>query len=149
MEVFWMRSLGVAIAAFTLVLGGCDSGPLAGLRLTEPPEEVAQKRVEFILTSLLADNKDPAFNYQGAICKWYKNKIYLSDRDEQEAALDGFQAWWYHGGGPASDTIRKYSVEKVDPAKAKDPPDTFYITVKIDGVRRKMRVPAEAPISWS
>jgi hypothetical protein len=127
----------------TLVFGlGCDSESLSKFKIGDDPADVAKKRVDFILKAVKDRDGEKE---QAAICQWYKGVVYLQDQNEQEAAVDGFDAW--RREGDIYDGMDSYEIVEARPVS--NSPDAFYVDVKIDGGQRTLKVPKDDRISWA
>jgi hypothetical protein len=141
-----VRTLIIVSSLFVLAYFGLgyikEKNPSFGPK----PENVAKERVDFILKTMVAHGAGTNTEIQTAMCRWYKDKIFLGDRDEQAAASDGFDHWTREID--AYSGIHSYEIVSIDPGKAGDPENTEYVTVKIDGGRHVLRVPPQQQISW-
>jgi hypothetical protein len=136
----WRILLGLILA---VALAGC-----AKLVSTEGTESAAKTRVRFILQTIKDHGSGTDTAIQTAICRWRNDKIFISDSAEQAEAADAFDAWRHQGG--IYPTLQAFAVdEKVQERRDTDPEGTFYVAATIDGVPRRLRVPAKAQISWA
>jgi hypothetical protein len=133
--------LSLALAS-CLVATGCKK------LLTGDGTSAAKTRVRFILQTIRDHGSDTSTELQTAICRWEKDKVVISDRDELGLAADAFDAWRQKGG--IYPTLATFEIaDKVEEKTAKDPDDTYYVQAKIDGAWHWIRVPVNARISWA
>ena len=121
---------------------GCENAQLAKIGLADDPADLAKKRVDFILKTV--QDRDPG-KEQAAICRWYKDVVFLQDQNEQEAAVDGFDSW--RREGDIYDGLDSYEILEARPSTKAE--GTFYVDVKIDGGKRTLKVPKDDRISWA
>jgi hypothetical protein len=127
----------------SLALAGCDK-----LLKTEGTESGAKTRVKFILQTIKDHGAGTDTALQTAVCRWFSDKIYIADRDEQAAAADAFDTWRQEGG--IYPTFQTYQVdEKAQERHSGDPEGTYYVAATIDGVARLLRVPPRGQIGWA
>lgn len=140
-----------ALALLTLfALAGAGCGRVKSMALKaagEDPADKAKKRVEFILATAQSEGHNATTALQTAICRFDQDEPIIP-RDQIEPAYDAFEAWRTAGG--ISRGIQSFEiVPEVRYAVAEDPPETFYIQVKINHAPRWLRVPPKARISWA
>lgn len=132
-------SLMIGMMLFAL---GCENAHLAKIGLADDPADLATKRVDFILKALQDRNKEKE---QVAICRWYKDVVYIQDQGVQEVAVDAFDSW--RREGDIYEGVNSYEITGVRPSKKTE--GTFYVDVTIDGEKKKLKVPKDDHISWS
>lgn len=136
------RILISLIIGMMLFASGCENPHLAKIGLADDPADLAKKRVDFVLKALQDRNKEKE---QVAICRWYKDVVYISDQGVQEVAVDAFDTWRREGG--IYQGIDSYEVLEARPSKKTE--GTFYVDVNINGEKKKLKVPKDDYIRWS
>jgi hypothetical protein len=128
-----------------LLLAGC--GNLTQLVSGEGTAKAAKTRVRFILQTIKEHGNTTDTQLQTAICRWDSDKIFISDRDQLAAAADAFDTWRQRA--QIYPTLQTFMIdEKVEDRHDTDPEDTLYVSVAIDGVAHRIRVPPKARLSW-
>lgn len=107
----------------------------------------AEKRVGAVLAGMEQEGgagRGPAI--QESMCRWYNGKRFIADRDEAEAAMDGFDRWTKQRRlyGRKISSYRIVESEMIEGAE----PETALVTVEIEGKTHQIRVPADGPMSW-
>ncbi len=136
------RGRWLAIAALALVAGGCRQ-MIDGFG--KKPEDKAVERVEFILGTIQKLGGTTTTDLQIAICRWYNDKIHLSDGGDLNFALDSFEEWQRAGGIYP----RLQSYEIVEARLEEEGSTTVLVLAKINGGYRWLRVPENATIAWA
>lgn len=104
----------------------------------------AKTRVEAILRGITQkEESGPAVgDEETALCRWWRDKARLLDRDELEAASDAFDEWRKEMN--IFPYISEYTVDNA----VMDGNDVI-VFVTLDGVEVAMRVPEKDRISWT
>ena len=137
------RWIAGSLLVLALVATGCTKKLLTG----EGTAHAAKTRVGFILQTIKDHGSSTSTELQTAICRWDRDKVVISDRDELGQASDAFDVWRQKGN--IYPTLASFELtEKVEEKGKSDPEDTYYIEAKIDGVTHWLRVPPNAQISW-
>src|SRR5690242_499191 len=123
-------SLTIGMMLFAL---GCENVQLAKLGLADDPADLAKKRVDFVLKALQDRDKEKE---QVAICRWYKDVVFIQDQGVQEVAVDAFDTWRREGG--IYQGIDSYEILEARPSKKAE--GTFYVDVNINGDKKKLKV---------
>jgi hypothetical protein len=127
----------------SVALAGC-----ARLFTTEGTESAAKTRVRFILQTIHDHGSGTDVNLQTAMCRWYNDKIYVSDVSTQAEAADAFDKWRQQGG--IYPDLQTFEVEeKAQDKHDADPEGTWYVAARINGLSRLLRVPPRAQITWA
>ncbi len=132
-------SLTIVMMLFAL---GCENAQLAKIGLADDPADLAKKRVDFILKALQDSDKEKE---QTAICRWYKDVVFIQDQGVQEVAVDAFDSWRNEGG--IHDGVESYEILEARPSKKTE--GTFFVDVNINGQKKKLKVPKDDYIRWS
>lgn len=139
-----MRRNGVLsltlLAALSLALAGCDEL----LHLGKSKEDLVRERVDTILSAVQAVGGTTSDQLQIAICRWYNDKIHISDMGEMEWALDHFETWQREAG--IYPRLQSYEIVEIRPEEGTE---AMLVLVKINGGYRWMIVPPKASISWA
>jgi hypothetical protein len=140
-----IRTLVLVLAGLGLL--GCDQvSKVSKIQIGDDPADLARKRVEFILKTLQSGPSGTSDAMQKAINSWEKDGV-IMERDEASAAVDAFDQWRQDAG-----IYEGLSSFEIDPevryGAPQDPPETFYVQVKVNGSSRWLRVPKRARISW-
>jgi hypothetical protein len=107
----------------------------------------AKTRVRFILQTIKDHGSTTDAQMQTAICRWDSDKVFISDREQLASALDAFDTWRQQAR--IYPTLQAFSVDdNVHERLNKDPEGTYYVSVTIDGVPHRLRVPPKARLSW-
>lgn len=106
----------------------------------------AEQRVETVLAGMQQDGDGTSTVLQEAICTWYNGKRSIADRDEAETAMDGFDRWTRERGMDGR-RIASYSIVESEMIEGADP-EAAVVTVEIEGKTHRIRVPADAAMSW-
>lgn len=133
-----------SIAGFALVvlsLAACDDL----VNLGKSQEDLVRERVDFILSAIQKTGGTTSDQLQIAICRWYNDKIHLSDMGEMEWALDHFEEWQQEAG--IYPRLQSYEIVEIRPEE--EGSDTMLVLTKINGGYRWMVVPPKASIAWA
>ena len=131
------------LALLALLTAGCEK-----LIATEGTADSAKHRVAFILQTIKDHGSSTDKELQTAICRWDRDKIVISDKDELGLASDAFDLWRQKAN--IYPTLSSYEIaDQVEEKGPTDPEKTFYVQAKIDGVSHWVRVPLHAQISWA
>jgi hypothetical protein len=137
----WIAGL---LLVASLAAAGCSKKLLTG----EGTAHAAKTRVGFILQTIKDHGSGTSTELQTAICRWDRDKVVISDRDELGLASDAFDSW--RQAANIYPTLSSFELaEKVDEKGATDPADTYYVQAKIDGNWHWLRVPVNARITWA
>jgi hypothetical protein len=127
----------------SVALAGC-----ARLFTTEGTEAAAKTRVKFILQTIHDHGSGTDTALQTAICRWYNDKIFISEASTQQDASDGFDNWRRQGG--IYPDLQTFEVEeKAQEKHDADPDGTWYVTARINGLSRLIRVPSKGSLAWA
>jgi len=141
-SVLTLSSL-LSLALLALLAAGCEK-----LIATEGTADSAKHRVAFILQTIKDHGSSTDKELQTAICRWDRDKIVISDKDELGLASDAFDVW--RQKAEIYPTLSSYEIaDKVEEKGPTDPDKTFYVQAKVDGSWHWIRVPLNARISWA
>ncbi|HVR08071.1 MAG TPA: hypothetical protein VMW75_08490 [Thermoanaerobaculia bacterium] len=133
----------VCCLVLPLALAGC-----AKLLSSDGTESAAKTRVRFILQTIKDHGSGTDTALQTAVCRWRNDKVFIAMPSEQAEAVEAFDTWRQQGG--IYPDLQTFEVdEKVAERKQADPEGTYYVTARINGVSRLLRVPPKAQISWA
>lgn len=130
-----------AVAAAALTLAGCDEL----LNFGKSKEDLARERVEFILSTAKRVGGTTSDELQKAICRWWNDKIYISNLGEFDMAMEQFEDWQREAGMYP----RPESYEILEFRQEAEGSDTMLVLVKINGGYHWMVVPPKQKISWA
>jgi hypothetical protein len=133
----------VELAALTILLG-----LFASCQIYENAElkHEMKVRVRRVLEGSRSGGGPPTVTQQEAICRWWADKIMISDQWELGRAADAYDRWRQEGG--IYDNLTAFeitSVELVEDAS----PKTAIVAGSVDGKPFEMKVPEAEPISWT
>ena len=127
------RWIACSLLVLSLAAAGCTKKLLTG----EGTAHAAKTRVGFILQTIKDHGSSTSTELQTAICRWDRDKVVISDRDELGQASDGFDSWRQEGN--IYPTLASFEMsDKVEEKAAADPEDTYYISAKIDGTSHRL-----------
>jgi hypothetical protein len=128
-----------------LCLAGCADLPK--LLTGEGTASAAKTRVKFILQTIKEHGSTTDTQLQTAICRWDSDKIFISDRERLASALEAFDTWRQQAR--IYPVLQTFGIDdKVEDRHDTDPEGTYYVSVTIDGVAHRLRVPPKARLSW-
>lgn len=133
---------GLVLPALALSTLACDAlihGPGGAAA-------AAEQRVETVLAGMQQDGDGTGAVIQQALCTWYNGQRFIADRDEAEAAMDGFDRWTRQQGLYGR-KISSYEIAGSELVEGADP-ETAVVSVTIEGKSYRIRVPAGKAMSW-
>jgi hypothetical protein len=112
--------------------------------MEEDKGEKARERVDIVLSAMQRSKSSTDNEMQLAMCRWYADKVYLTDYEEANEASDGFDRW--------RNSVGLEQVASFEVGDAVEVPDqrrpTHNVSVAINGKPYTIRVPEGYPMSW-
>jgi hypothetical protein len=133
------RFSSFALLVIFLLIAAANTGCIGDQKIRE-----AKTRVEAVLRGITQhEDQTPAVgDEETALCRWWKDKARLFDRDELDAASDAFDEWRKELN--IFPYINEYTIDH-----AVMDGDDVIVFVTLDGLPLAMRVPENDRISWT
>ena len=133
------RFSSLALLVIFLLIAAANTGCIGDQKIRE-----AKTRVEAVLRGITQhEDQAPAVgDEETALCRWWKDKARLFDRDELDAASDAFDEWRKEMN--IFPYINEYTIDH-----AVMDGDDVIVFVTLDGLPLAMRVPENDRISWT
>ncbi len=134
------RRAALGVGVLLLLAGGCGMEELVG----GGERKKAEKRLDSVLDVVSRFGVSESVEFQTAICRFYADKVLISDQGDFEAAYDQFQVFLQQGGLAKGFAYRIEAGEEIAGSAGGD----FLFSGTANGRAFEVIVPAKQPFRW-